>query len=303
MKIDGEKYHQNLPTSSANNIASSDSGIFLSALDIDTSVQQHIETIDKTNNVNSSSKFKTEKMKLKFLNEQNDNSSNNTKIDKLYLAKDYNVTKQRLSMSYNLNNEDNFDLNNTRSNQKFEMRKFSLPDIYQVSDNTITTTIATKNTNFDNKFLKKPQIVQTHSEQQMVFGKKLKQQNFGDAKHIDIKVHNENPIDYLYDVTTTTACPKVSVVRPSGKYSESTTVETGDFSIDPKLINKWDGLKQAQYFVDDENGSPKIQESAIEKQRVLEEKKLRKQQARQERATCSCFSFLKLSRKLKEICK
>uniref|UniRef100_A0A182K8J6 Uncharacterized protein n=1 Tax=Anopheles christyi TaxID=43041 RepID=A0A182K8J6_9DIPT len=87
------------------------------------------------------------------------------------------------------------------------------------------------------------------------------------------------------------------------------------FAIDPKLINKYDGLEQTLYFID-ENGSPKIREKYALQRQLAEEKRQRKQQKKLERATkyggsldgeppvqCSCFSFSRLSRKLKEMCK
>lgn len=81
------------------------------------------------------------------------------------------------------------------------------------------------------------------------------------------------------------------------------------FAIDPKLINKFDGLSQSLYFID-ENGSPKIRERYIKQQRLLiekQEQRKREKAARKslesETATCSCFNFSRLSKKLKELCK
>ncbi|XP_049277737.1 protein kinase shaggy-like isoform X2 [Anopheles funestus] len=87
------------------------------------------------------------------------------------------------------------------------------------------------------------------------------------------------------------------------------------FAIDPKLINKYDGLEQTLYYID-ENGSPKIREKYAIQRQLAEEKRQRKQQKKLERAAkyggsldgeppvqCSCFSFSRLSRKLKEMCK
>lgn len=87
------------------------------------------------------------------------------------------------------------------------------------------------------------------------------------------------------------------------------------FAIDPKLINKYDGLEQTLYYID-ENGSPKIREKYALQRQLAEEKRQRKQQKKLERAAkfggsldgeppvqCSCFSFSRLSRKLKEMCK
>lgn len=82
------------------------------------------------------------------------------------------------------------------------------------------------------------------------------------------------------------------------------------FSIDPKLINKFDGLSQSLYYLD-ENGSPKIRERYIKQQRMMierqEQKRREKEAARREMeeegSSCSCFNFSRLSKKLKELCK
>jgi hypothetical protein len=80
------------------------------------------------------------------------------------------------------------------------------------------------------------------------------------------------------------------------------------FNIDPKLINKFDGLSQSLYYVD-ENGSPKIRERYIKQQRLLIEKQEQKKREKAARksleseASCSCFNFSRLSKKLKELCK
>lgn len=85
-------------------------------------------------------------------------------------------------------------------------------------------------------------------------------------------------------------------------------VKLDSFTIDPKLINKFDGLSQTLYYID-ENGSPKIRERYIKQQRMMIEKqemKRREKEARRdldEQTTCSCFNFSRLSKKLKELCK
>ena len=82
-----------------------------------------------------------------------------------------------------------------------------------------------------------------------------------------------------------------------------------NFAIDPKLINKFDGLSQSLYYID-ENGSPKIRERYIKQQRMLIEKQEQRKREKAARkslesdsATCSCFNFSRLSKKLKELCK
>jgi hypothetical protein len=83
-----------------------------------------------------------------------------------------------------------------------------------------------------------------------------------------------------------------------------------NFNIDPKLVNKYDGLCQSLYYID-ENGSPKIRERYINQQRMIierQEQKKREKQARRELnaqngTTCSCFSFGRFTKKLKELCK
>lgn len=86
------------------------------------------------------------------------------------------------------------------------------------------------------------------------------------------------------------------------------TDKPDSFSIDPKLINKYDGLSQSLYYID-ENGSPKIRERFIKQQRILIEKQEQKKREKAARksleseASCSCFNFSRLSKKIKELCK
>ena len=89
--------------------------------------------------------------------------------------------------------------------------------------------------------------------------------------------------------------------------TEAIIVKHDNFTIDPKLINKFDGLSQSLYFID-ENGSPKIRERYIKQQRMMIEKqelKRREKEARKEDVdgSCSCFNFSRLSKKLRELCK
>jgi hypothetical protein len=80
------------------------------------------------------------------------------------------------------------------------------------------------------------------------------------------------------------------------------------FVIDPKLINRYDGLSQSLYYID-ENGSPKIRERYIKQQRMMiekQEQKRREKEARKDMdvdGSCSCFNLSRLSKKLKELCK
>ncbi|XP_050085481.1 mitogen-activated protein kinase kinase kinase 1 isoform X1 [Anopheles aquasalis] len=110
----------------------------------------------------------------------------------------------------------------------------------------------------------------------------------------------------------------VDAVAPASAAVPKQTVALNDpnvlqvFAIDPKLINKYDGLEQTLYYID-ENGSPKIREKYALQRQLAEEKRQRKQQKKLERASkssggeptvqCSCFSFSRLSRKFKELCK
>jgi hypothetical protein len=78
-------------------------------------------------------------------------------------------------------------------------------------------------------------------------------------------------------------------------------------TIDPKLINKFDGLSQSIYYID-ENGSPKIRERFIKQQRMMIEKQEQRKRDKTKNdegseATCSCFNFSRLSKKLKLLCK
>lgn len=71
-----------------------------------------------------------------------------------------------------------------------------------------------------------------------------------------------------------------------------------DFFIDPKLINRTDGLKRS-YFMTDENGSPKILEEIIE--REIERKNKRKEMTNNssDPDLFGCLGFSKLSRLFK----
>lgn len=71
-----------------------------------------------------------------------------------------------------------------------------------------------------------------------------------------------------------------------------------NFAIHPRLINKYDGLKQTLYYID-ENGSPKIRE-IYENQGVGEKLKKHKKDAKSlDKSQTSCYSFSKLRRKFK----
>ncbi|KAL9697316.1 hypothetical protein quinque_000757 [Culex quinquefasciatus] len=81
------------------------------------------------------------------------------------------------------------------------------------------------------------------------------------------------------------------------------------FSIDPKLINKYDGLEHTLYYID-ENGSPKLRDKFSVQQQLAEEKKRRKRERKMEKygvdadavtPQCTCFSFSRLSRKFREM--
>lgn len=92
--------------------------------------------------------------------------------------------------------------------------------------------------------------------------------------------------------------------------SEATALvaKVDNFTIDPKLINRYDGLSQSLYYID-ENGSPKIRERYIKQQRMMIEKQEQKRREKEARkdidvdGSCSCFNFSRLSKKLKELCK
>lgn len=72
-----------------------------------------------------------------------------------------------------------------------------------------------------------------------------------------------------------------------------------NFAIHPRLINKYDGLKQTLYYID-ENGSPKIRE-IYEHQGVGEKLKKHKKEAKTlDKSQTSCYSFSKLRRKFKK---
>lgn len=83
------------------------------------------------------------------------------------------------------------------------------------------------------------------------------------------------------------------------------------FFIDPKLINKFDGLEHTLYYID-ENGSPKLRDKFSVQQQLADEKKRRKKAKKMEKyssdgeddtAQCTCFSFSRLSKKFRDMCK
>lgn len=131
---------------------------------------------------------------------------------------------------------------------------------------------------------------------------KLKQ--FNDVKCAKKSARKAPECDKL---ETQAAIPLV----PTETVALASIAKQGDsFSIDPKLINKFDGLSQSLYYLD-ENGSPKIRERYIKQQRMMiekqEQKRREKEAAKRERveegSSCSCFNFSRLSKKLKELCK
>lgn len=102
------------------------------------------------------------------------------------------------------------------------------------------------------------------------------------------------------------ACDIIMDARATKSMINPEVAPSEGFVIDPKLINKNDGLSQTLYYID-ENGSPKIRERFIQKQRLVLEKR---EQKRAEKSggqdldgACFCFNFSKISKKLKEICK
>lgn len=115
----------------------------------------------------------------------------------------------------------------------------------------------------------------------------------------DMKLENKETVETIPHVPTEA---KALDILPKQE-------KLDNFAIDPKLINKFDGLSQSLYYID-ENGSPKIRERYIKQQRMLiekQEQRKREKAARKsleaESATCSCFNFSRLSKKLKELCK
>lgn len=100
----------------------------------------------------------------------------------------------------------------------------------------------------------------------------------------------------------------IPLVPTEAKDLSSVAKPLDNFTIDPKLINKFDGLSQSLYYID-EHGSPKIRERYIKQQRLLiekQEQKRREKEARKDMdvdGSCSCFNFSRLSKKLKELCK
>ncbi|XP_053696718.1 glycogen synthase kinase-3 beta-like [Sabethes cyaneus] len=100
-----------------------------------------------------------------------------------------------------------------------------------------------------------------------------------------------------------------SAIQKRSKIDETNLLQA--FSIDPKLINRYDGLEHTLYYID-ENGSPKLRDRFSVQQQLAEEKKRRKKERKLEKfasegdeaaAQCTCFSFSRISRKFREMCK
>lgn len=99
-----------------------------------------------------------------------------------------------------------------------------------------------------------------------------------------------------------------AVMQSSKKMVDPSLLQA--FSIDPKLINRYDGLEHTLYYID-ENGSPKLRDKFSVQQQLAEEKKRRKRERKMEKyganadavtPQCTCFSFSRLSRKFREMC-
>lgn len=101
------------------------------------------------------------------------------------------------------------------------------------------------------------------------------------------------------------ACDIMLDARAAKPMINAEVAPSEGFVIDPKLINKHDGLSQTLYYID-ENGSPKIRERFIQKQRLVlekrEQKRAEKTASQDLDGACFCFNFSKISKKLKEIC-
>lgn len=163
-----------------------------------------------------------------------------------------------------------------KSASKLRSKRYSLPDIDKLkayNDITANNQCTKKSNNFNGK----PTMICDIS--------KDSQQTKEQQQQIHLVPTEVKPLDSL---------PK--------------TEKPDTFNIDPKLINKYDGLSQSLYYID-ENGSPKIRERFIKQQRILIEKQEQKKREKAARksleseASCSCFNFSRLSKKLKELCK
>lgn len=122
------------------------------------------------------------------------------------------------------------------------------------------------------------------------------------------KRQNQRKTELFCDMQNETQIPLVPTETKPLDALSGNKDKIDTFFIDPKLINKFDGLSQSLYYVD-ENGSPKIRERYIKQQRLLIEKQEQKKREKAARksleseASCSCFNFSRLSKKIKELCK
>lgn len=135
---------------------------------------------------------------------------------------------------------------------------------------------------------------------------------YNETKHCTKKpaINRKTTIcDMQLDASSIPSHPPLEAAKQAALPKHQQAEKIDSFAIDPKLINKFDGLSQSLYYID-ENGSPKIRERYIKQQRMLiekQEQRKREKAARKsmesENATCSCFNFSRLSKKLKELCK
>ncbi|XP_055613386.1 glycogen synthase kinase-3-like isoform X2 [Uranotaenia lowii] len=125
-----------------------------------------------------------------------------------------------------------------------------------------------------------------------------------------VKGESAQPCDTggVANAIKTASIPAATTHQPPKKIVDPSLLQV--FSIDPKLINKSDGLQHTLYYID-ENGSPKLRERYSLQQQLAEEKKRRKKERKAEKygpdgeetTQCTCFSFSRWSRKFKKLCK
>lgn len=113
------------------------------------------------------------------------------------------------------------------------------------------------------------------------------------TKEALVEVKQREPSNKLLDNNNSR-----EIIEPTDAPHDTTTVEVDqldDFYIDPKLINRSDGLKRS-YFATDENGSPKILEEIIEREIERKNKKKEMVDSASDPDLFGCLGFSKLSK-------
>ncbi|XP_055633919.1 uncharacterized protein LOC129774236 [Toxorhynchites rutilus septentrionalis] len=264
-EADDLRHNQTLPPLSTGTIVASDSGVFMSTSDI-----------DRTHSASTSTQY------LSAVEEYTELPVGQTKVSYVIGEKDEDDEDDEVG-------EDGEQNTTAKSNRKLNKRTCqSLPDVNSPRPHTFTAVVTTCDSSSD------IEVVPRKEETEL----------------------GRSTDDATKPCDTGGVVAKKSTTLPvaAGSAAQRKIVDPSllqAFSIDPKLINKSDGLEHTLYYID-ENGSPKLREKFSVQRQLAEEKKRRKRERRLEKygpdadevtPQCTCFSFSRLSKKFREICK